>query len=325
MTNVKMNCLIFLMIVFLSCFIFSFQSYVIGQINFEYGSKMNVTTFFNLNDHSQIQLPQEGRITIFYFPFIQSNGSNEDDYLSSIENCFSPELISIYNVVLDTSNIVNNSLSKTVYPNNSEIFQFFWEMNLINQNNYILIVDKLRKIKYKGIFGSLNKFILILKNLNIDFSLSTSKNLYDIINNKKNTFININNKKNINNTIKNDKSKLLIFYCSLCFPCGEHILITELHELCSINKKLNFDIYFIFRKLNKEKKLHLIQLSDELNVNFTNIYDAKNTSPMLERFFLKGNPFLAYFSNTGELLKTRIGNTLTKPALEQFLMSLETK
>jgi len=307
---------------------FLYNATAISQTKFEPGTQIDPMDFYYFQGRRYIKLPQKGKITLFYFPFSQSNTNNEIEYFSSIENCFNSDQISIYTVVLDSTNVTNNYTKNCVYSSNTEIVQYFWEINLRNSNsddynNFILLINQFGLIKYRGILENTKKFTSILENLGLDFALPKNINLYNILNsNNIYNYLN-NNKLNFSEIKKSKKPSLFVFYTSLCLPCGEHLLLKEIYDFYLINNDCNFSIYYIFNNINQQKNELLKQLIVDFNISSENIYDAKNITPELGLFFLKANPFLVYFSKDGEMIKTRIGNSLTKPALERFLMSLD--
>jgi len=291
-----------------------------AQTEFGYNSHFEPTAFIQIDNQEKLKLPEEGKITIFYFPFFDSDSRIEMDYFISISNCFSLKEISIYNVLLDSCTFQIKGLT-SISPTKPEVFQWIWERNLQNNINYILLIDQENNIKYIGGLGSPEKFSSILEKLGLNFYFPNPilKNILK----RYGTLVNLLSNKvlNYNQLINNRKPKLIFFYRSLCTPCGEHLLIKELSEII-YEQSLDLTIILIFRYVDERQLNVLMNIIDETPVKLNEIYETNEITPDMERFFLQANPLLLYFSSDNKFKRARAGNTLGKKGLERFLQGI---
>lgn len=304
--------------IWLAIFCLAFES-LIAQPLFSYNERLDRGAFFSTNDNSKIEIPEAGKINILYFYFTNDYITQECDYLCALQNLFPHRQLVIYQVLLTRDNFTSSSELTSVAPENVDSFQKAWERYLLVNRNIILLVDKSSLIKFFGEMEKPENFNQILERCGLDFSLPMHLTLKEICTQYAKLVQLQDGKENpLSSLIKSDKPKLLFLYRSLCVPCGEDILIKDLLNFSRRHTQIPIEIIFIFRKL-KDANINILNniLQTKQCDNYY-FYEAQNITPTMERFFVKGNPFLMYFSKDNEFLKAHMGNYLNIKALAVF-------
>ncbi|MBN1560435.1 hypothetical protein JW998_09305 [candidate division KSB1 bacterium] len=174
------------------------------------------------------------------------------------------------------------------------------------------------EVKYVGPLGSPEKFSSILRRLGLDFSLhqpdlaallSGDLKIMNAFTDRQLTYSDL----QMDNAVK-----IFLFYRSLCMPCGEETFISELFELIKINSGWNVSLYLLFRHSDR-REMDLVRNALSQCESLDCIYVVENRTPAMERYFLAGNPCIAVFSPDNVFVQARMGNKMSRLALERFL------
>jgi hypothetical protein len=283
------------------------------------GVRANVLapSHFLMPQHNKLcLLPQGGKVTLFFLPLSPPALKCEWHYLSALSNCLPQCQLAVYYVALDsTPDIVEDLVM--IIPQ-SDIFDPMIAQGTAHGANIVLLVDKNGGVVYVGPLGSPEKFSSILRRLGLDFSvrqhemaalLSTDTRIVNAFSDRQLT---------LSDLQANSAYKIFLFYRSLCTPCGEYTLIRELYELVKKNSTWNVSIYLVFRQYDQSEADIMQEVLGQFEI-MDCIYIMQNMSSAMERYFLAGNPYIAAFAPDNTFIQARIGNKMSRGALERFL------
>jgi hypothetical protein len=292
-----------------------------AQLSLTYSSKIEPIRFINASNGREISLPQPGKLTLFHFAFAKLTDAKADDYLSSLKN-ISKEL-AIYRITINEIIESRHDAPQVLMPEHSEQLQPIWEIFLNTKENPILLIDKSCKVAFCGALESPESFNQILERLGVDLSLPQNVTLANILTEYE-TLVQFKTGDRINHQtfLHSNNTKIVFLYRSFCVPCGEDLLIKEILEYGKTARQRALDYVLIFRRLDAKANQQLDEILRSSDPSFMHMYEAQKREPVMERFFLNGNPVLLIFNNANKLIKARAINRLSPHTLVTFLNSI---
>ena len=278
---------------------------------FVYDSQIPSLPFTVLGSRAVCELPVKDKVTLFYFEY--SPQQSKVDFLLALTNCIPQHRLSVYAVVLDSVKESGHGLV-TVIPN-TDFFEPIKQMAAFSRADIVLLIDQERRLKYAGPIGSFQKFMSILQKLGLDLSIDQPD--VDILVARAAKLRNVHTQRILTRSEfdRDGGCKIILFYRSLCLPCGEQTLLRQIYDLVQSHSEWELSMYLVFRNFDADKMENI--LGDFFY--YENTYIPKQISPELERYFMSGNPYIVVFSPENEFLKAGIGNKMSMRFLQRFL------